>query len=117
MNLRELKPQEMLTVTGVLLDPAEQARAILEATPILGGSVLMLEQAHERLVTVTKRAGSHEKRARELTETLTQLDADHDRKARGIYRVLEASADLAESDEEAQMYRHLMEAVFPQGLA
>src|SRR5690554_5831732 len=101
MNLRDLAAQEMLTVSRVLLDPAEQAHAILEATPILAGSVMVLRKAHDQLLTVTKRAGSNAKRVRELTAEMTRLDARHDRKARGIYRVIEACADLAESADEA----------------
>lgn len=117
MNLRDLAAQEMVTISGVLLDPAGQAHAILKATPVLAGSVLVLRQAHERLLKVTRRAGTNEKRARELTAKLTKLDALHDRKARGIYRVIEACADLAESSEEALEYQDLLEVMFPLGLA
>ena len=117
MNLRDLAAQEMVTVSGELLDPAGQAYAILQATPILSGSVLVLEEAHAQLVSVTKRAGANEKRARELTAELTELDALHDRKARGIYRVIEAYADLSDSPQEALEYQELLATVFPVGLA
>ena len=116
MNLRDLSGEEMVALSAVLLDETGDLLPIMEDNELLVGPSKVIRRAHENLLRVHQQAGTNEKRVKELTAEMTELDALHDRKARGIYRVLEAQADLADSPEEARSLAGLLETLFPKGL-
>lgn len=117
MNLRDLSVEEMVTVSAVLLDADGDLLPILRGHELLVGPTSVIQRAHARLLTVQQQAGSNERRVRELTETMTRLDGRHDRKARGVHKVLEGGYDLAQDEREEQIFQDLKETLFPNGLS
>lgn len=115
MNLRDLSAGEMLSVSAVLLDETGQLAPLMQNHELLQGPFKVIQKSHNNLLRLHEQAGSNEKRIRELTTEMTQLDSDHDRMARGIYGVLEAFEALTNDPAEAQEIGELLTVLFPQG--
>lgn len=116
MNLIELNVEEMVTVTETILDPNGAQLSLVAGDPLLAGLVPMISKAHEELRSAQRASSQVEERARQLTQELSQLDAAHDRKARGVFNGLSALQDLTDDSDEAARYARFQTLLFPQGL-
>src|SRR6185369_11183192 len=97
MSLRDLPTQTMVSLSAAWLDPAH-ARTAIEALPTARAVLPKLEAAH-RLLLKTQPDRSKPRTPPELAALQTeqaQVDAIHDRSARGVYNVLTGFADLSQ---------------------
>lgn len=112
MGLRDLTTASMVTVTAALIDP-ERERSIIEKYPRLLPWLEDIEAAHRGLYETQTRAPSPELAA--MNEQATALDAEHDRRARGLYAVIEGLVELSDDADEASRLGELHEQLFPAG--
>ncbi len=112
-SMNHLSTQAMIGVSHELLTTN---RAELEAIPALRFSLGNVEEAHNRLVSLFKTTGQSKLEARQLTTSLGQADARHDRKARGIHGALTAWSELTDDEEHARQILRLRDEIFPIGL-
>lgn len=112
MALRGFTVNEMVQVTGEMLDPGSAGRAALERAPLLAPLVPLLLGAHQGTMAALPRMD--DPRAKALVAEATALDAVHDTLVRKIYDCLTSLAELAGSDSP---YRALRDTLVPDGIA
>lgn len=112
MGLRDLTTASMVSVTVALVDP-ERERPIFAKYPRLLPWLADIEAAHQGLYEIQSRARSPELAA--LNERATALDAEHDRKARGLHEVITGLAELSDDAEKALRLIELRDQLFPSG--
>lgn len=112
MGLRDLTTASMVEITAAWIDP-HQERSIIEKYPRLLPWVQDIAGAHGTLYDIHTRAPSATLAA--LNERATALDAEHDRRARGLHSVIEGLIDLSDDPDEAAQLRELHEQLFPAG--
>ena len=116
MNLNALPTNVMLAHSGYWLVD-EALRAKLAAHP-LGAAILMeLTRVHERLQGQVERRRQLALALARLTELLSALDLTHDNMARAIHAVLEALLMATRDPEAREIYLHLRDLLFPEGLS
>lgn len=116
MNLNALPTNVMLAHSGYWLVDAA-LRAKLAAHP-LGAAILMeLTRVHERLQGQVERRRQLALALARLTELLSALDLTHDNMARAIHAVLEALLMATRDPEAREIYLHLRDLLFPEGLS
>lgn len=115
MNFGLLSVEEMLPVSAAVLEEEGNAMQILKELPLLEGPVTVIGTSHDTLLRVQQRAGSNQKKVRQLTTRMRELDNKHDNLARGIYRTVEGQEFLAATEERAEVFRELKETLFPHG--
>lgn len=116
MALRDLSIGTMLVITGAWLDP-EKERPILERLTRVAPLLPDVEAAHEGLIRFQFKAQTASQKARSLMGRTTELDAEHDRMARGLHVICEGLALLAKTPKEAEAYLRLQAELMPTGLA
>jgi hypothetical protein len=112
MALKDLSNQTMIELSGAWLGAN---RPLLEAMPHVAPLVADLQTAHDGLlaaVTTPPDDGG----IGDLTRQMTDLDALHDRLARGIYYLFGALQDLTDDADQKQQYAALTTALFPKGI-
>ncbi len=117
MSLRDLSTPTMVTIVAAWIDPARE-RKLLEGLPRTAFLLPTLVEAHQLLVSTqsTELEGeSNELPA--VQQEQAEVDADHDRKIRGIYGALTAFAELVDNPDKAAQYLNLRDKLFPEGLA
>lgn len=112
MGLRDLTTASMVTITGALVDP-ERERPIFAKYPRLLPWLEDIEAAHKGLYEIVTRAPSPELSA--MNERATFLDAEHDRKASGLFDLLTGLARVSDDDAEAARVIELRTQLFPSG--
>jgi len=113
MGLRDLTTASMVSITQAWVDP-ERERSIFACYPRLAPWLADIEAAHAGLHEVQDASKSPELVA--LNERASFLDAEHDRKARGLYDVLTGLASLSDDRDRAASILTLREELFPNGL-
>lgn len=112
MRVRDLTTASMVTITGALVDP-ERERPVFAKYPRLWPWLADIEAAHQGLYEIEKRAPSPALAA--MNERASLLDAEHDRRARGIHEVITGLIDLSEDADEASRLTELRDQLFPSG--
>lgn len=118
MNMRNMTNAEMLWLTGQIID-ADKLRPRFLSAPLLAALLPAIEHVHGQLMGEGDApAGAAQAELDALSKEGAELDVQqHDRLVRGIYRVTEGNAELAETPEEAEQLRALAARVLPLGLA
>jgi len=115
MALHELATGEMAVITSHWTSPEHQ-RPIIERHRRLAPLLEDLEEVH-RNVAVFQNSGKGESAdVVSLRAKTSQLDADHDRLARGIHHLLLAAVELVDDDEDKARWERLRQELFPRGL-
>lgn len=116
MALIDLTTPEMVDVSGAWLDAGSPEGKVISRAKGLVPLLMFVREAHEGLLASQVVAENpHAARIKELTQTNTDLDRDHDRHVRGSILLLEALALLAKSDKRRDAYRATSLALFPDG--
>lgn len=116
MALKDLSLEAMVSVSERLLNPPANRPQPQNKDEMYSG-VLVLQRAHDNLVALNKREGEVSRLTAQYTEQLADLDREHDRCSRVLYRALEASADIAEDPVVADKCREAMGVLHPNGLS
>jgi hypothetical protein len=115
MAYKSLTTPTMVTITGAWLDK-EHERPLIESLPQAGPLLAGIEKAHKGLLQ-TQSAGEKDADSTTMLQRKQEdLDARHDRKARGVHGALTAFADLADKPEDAAALIALRDRVYPHGL-
>lgn len=101
-------------MSSIWLDP-DRDRPVLQSKPLLQAVFEDVEASHDVLLSTTKRMGAVEKQVQSLTAEMTETDALHDRKGRGVHAVLTGGAEMADSEVEAFRFKDALEVLFPLG--
>lgn len=112
--MNHLSTQAMIGVTNELLTTNHDE---LKAQPELTVPLQLIDKAHTQLITLFKTTGQTKQIVQKLTNELTQADARHDRKARGVHAALSAWLDLTDDPELAQQLIRVRDDLFPIGLS
>lgn len=115
MGLRDLTTEAMVGVTSAWVDSARD-RARLAALPRVAPLLTDVDAAHAGLVSFQV-APKRSPQAQALIDRAAELDALHDRKARGIHGLLAACALLADDLERADIFTSALTELFPDGLS
>lgn len=115
MALKDLTTGTMVSITAAWLDP-QRERPLLEGLPRAKALMADVEAAHEALHVYQKNKTAEEVRLAELGAQAAAKDAEHDRKARGLYNVLDGFADLVDDPVLAALARAVRDQVFTAGL-
>jgi hypothetical protein len=92
MALIDLTTPEMVDVSGAWLDAGSPEGKVISRAKGLVPLLMFVREAHEGLLASQVVAENpHAARIKELTQTNTELDRDHDRHVRGSILLLEAS--------------------------
>ena len=110
MATKNLSVEEMVSVSGAWTTEGDPARQLLLESSRLSGLLPDVEAAHAAIYAVRP---EHDDGEADIIKQSGELDARHDRLARGIHGVLSESALL----EEGSAALALRDALFPEGLA
>lgn len=114
MALRDLSTASMVSITQAWVDP-ERERPVFARYPRLSPWIADIETAHSGLHEVQETICKTSPELAELNERAAFLDAEHDRKVRGLYDVLTGLASLTDSPGEAERFLTLRSELFPSG--
>jgi len=114
MALRDLTSETMTVISRDWLDPAKE-RPILASLRRVAPLLPDLEQAHRDLLEFQQPAPRVSPEMAALTQRVTELDAQHDRLARGIHTVIAGLIDLTEDTDQADDWRAAQAELFPEG--
>lgn len=114
MGLRDLTTASMVSITQAWVDP-ERERPIFARYPRLFPWLGDVESAHSGLHDVHDSMCRTSPALTQLNERAAFLDAEHDRKVRGLYDVLTGLASLTDDPEEAERFLTLRRELFPTG--
>jgi hypothetical protein len=112
MALKNMSMEEMLMISQAWVSPENPAREAIGGVPRLAGVLPDLEGAHAAMYAVTPKA--QDPRKAEIARTAVEVDALHDRFARGIHGYLTEAAALDDSGAELLALR---DTLMPDGLA
>lgn len=115
MALRNLNTPTMVAISTAWLDP-ESKRPLLESFPLARALLPHLEKAHGNLVAYHRAISVTKAILVEMRDRLAALDAQHDRKIRGIFSILSGFAEVSDDDEQARRYLDLRRKLLPEGL-
>lgn len=115
MALLDLPTGAMMAIGGAWLD-AERERPLIECLFLAGPLLGKINDAHSGLVQFQNAGKQELPEVRALITKTTELDADHDRLARGIHSIVSGLVELSSPD-AAESYGALRHALFPNGLA
>lgn len=109
-----LTTEEMLGVSAAWIDP-KRLRHSLEAIPLLAAMLPEIERAHSALARsmAVPRDVAKQRALSLLHERGVEADALHDRKARGVFKILDGLVDLADDPDEGVGYEVLRRLLFP----
>ena len=114
MGYSDLTAETMTAISGAWLDPARE-RPLLMRLPRVAPLVVNVEAAHQGIVRYQEPRPKVSPEVAALTQRTMELDARHDRLARGLYDVLDGLSTLAENADDAQGWQDLQRELFPQG--
>jgi hypothetical protein len=114
MALKRLFSEEMLQISGTLVDPKSRAHKAILATPDLAPSMPRLTAAHTVLAQLSQPVDADPRLAAIVKEEAT-LDPRHDDIIRGGYSLLTGAAFLLGAD-GAELLA-LRDTLFPDGLS
>lgn len=115
MSLLDLPTAAMITIGGAWLD-AERERPLIECLSLAGPLLGKIKDVHNGLIQFQNVGKQEHPEVRALIAKTTELDADHDRLARGIHSIVSGLVEIS-SPETAESYRALQQQLFPTGLA
>ena len=115
MSLRNLSAQSMVVVSGAWIDP-ERERPVLEGISLVAPLLPELKKAHGNLIRMQVTGSDAEKELGGIKKEEAALDKVHDRKVRGVFGVLTAMAELADTPDKAEGCIDLRDRLFPLGL-
>lgn len=118
MAAKNLLSAEMLAVSEQWV-AVKGVRALFERQALIAAMLPMIESAHQGILDAQRvgEPGAEEKELAELTVKGAETDLLHDRKGRGVWKVLDGLADLADSTEESAAFIALRDRVLPEGLS
>ncbi len=114
MAAKNLSVEEMLGVSAAWID-ATRLRPTLESVPLLLALLPEIERAHAAVSEVVNTSGEVPM-ARALSlvyERGDEADALHDRKARGVFKILDGLVDLADDPDQGVALEALRRFLFP----
>lgn len=115
MALRDLSTAKMVRISGAWLDADHEQPVLLglrRVEPLLGD----LQRVHTGLLQSQRKTDQGSAELKRLGAKAAELDAVHDRRARGIYDGLGALANLVDDPERAKAARTAQAELFPDGL-
>lgn len=115
MALRNLTTASMVSISMAWVNPAEK-RPLLEQYKLATALLPHLEQVHENLLRRHRAISVTQGRLADLQQRLAELDAQHDRKIRGISAILEGFAEISDDPSRAGAYLDLRDKLLPDGL-
>lgn len=115
MNLKTLSSEAMLSNSKEWLDNAELRRA-LEAHPLGSAILIEIRTTHDRLSGTVSERKLLDDSLRRLTAALDLSDGLHDRKARGLDKIILGLIEASDDPEEIAMLTKAREMLFPDGL-
>ncbi len=115
MSLRNLSAQSMVVVSGAWVDPKRE-RPVLEGIALVAPLVPQLTKAHGNLIRMQVTGSDAEKELAGIKKEEAELDDLHDRKVRGVFGILTAMAELADTAQKAEGCIDLQDRLFPLGL-
>lgn len=115
MTLRFLTIQRMISFSRSWLHPDEE-RSIIEQYPIARALLPRMEEAHGNLLVFQRKSLESQGEIAAIQREQALLDAEHDRKVRGVYNYLSSLAELSDGEEEARRYLALRDLLLPDGL-
>ena len=107
-----LTMNEMVEISGGMIQEGSAARRVLDSVPLLSLLIPMLTEAHEGGVLCVRE--TNDVRDEELSQEAAETDALHDRYVTGIHGMLTACATLTG---DTEYYLTLAAEVLPQGVA
>ncbi len=114
MALKRLSSEEMLQISGTLVDPKSRAHKAILATPDLAPSMPRLTAAHSVLAQLSQPASADPRLAVIMVEEAA-LDPRHDDIIRGAHGLLTGAAFLR--GEDGAELLALRDILFPDGLS
>ena len=115
MSLKSLTTAQMVELSARWLSP-EAERPVFEQYDELRGALALIEKVHDALSRTQQAVVASADEIQTLTMRMGELDAVHDRKARGIFNMLTALSELSDDPTESHAMITLRNALFPQGL-
>jgi len=115
MALRNFTTQQMVSFSRNWIDRAKE-RLIIERYPISRALLPRIEEAHGNLLTFQRKNLESQAAIAAIQKEQAQLDAEHDRKMRGVYHFLTSLAELSGDAERAEHYLELRDLLLPDGL-
>lgn len=114
MALKDLTSETMTVISRDWLDPAKE-RPILARLSRVAPLIVDLEIAHHDLITHQQPAPKVTPELAALNQKASELDARHDRLARGVYAIVEGLVELRGDTDEGDVWRTVQAELFPQG--
>lgn len=115
MSKRILTTQTMLAISERWLDP-EKDKPILLRYPLTAAIFSHLLKAHTNLVVFQRASTESQEAISAVQKEQAALDAEHDRKIRGVYAILTGLAEIAETPARARHYLDIRDKLLPEGL-
>ena len=115
MSLKHLTTQTMIALSKAWLDP-EGEMPLLEGQPMTAALLPTLQEAHDGLIKTQPAASRTVSKEEALKEEQVEKDGLHDRKARGLYLVLEGFGALVDAPELRDKLLGLQGKLFKTGL-
>jgi hypothetical protein len=106
----------MLNLTERWLEDKHFVDLLISSGPLGQGIHAELEQGHGTLAKLSRQRSKAHERVRALIKLAAKLDDTHDRKARGLFRLLEGLIDVSDDPKAVARYRALLGRLFPDGL-
>jgi hypothetical protein len=115
MSFKDLSSAQMIHLTATWLDPAK-SRPKLQSMKRVAPLLPDIEEAHAAVLATHRKDASADKALAAVQTKQADLDKVHDRKARGVYGVLTAFADLTDDPAEAEAFLETRDLLYPEGL-
>ncbi len=116
MALKDLSLEAMISVSARILNPPANRPQINNKDELYSG-LLVLKRAHDNLVSLNRQEGELRELSAQYSEELAELDREHDRCARAIFRTLETAADISTDPQFITEIHAALTTLFPTGLA
>lgn len=118
MGLSDLTSNEMIRLSQAWLLDGHESHDALATMPTASACLPKLALATRELskVSMQHQADESKEVLAQLDAEAAELDARHDRKARGLHLLLRALSEVADDPESACHYRDLNRFLFPIGL-
>lgn len=115
MSKRDLTTQSMVSISERWADP-EKEKPVLERYPLTAALLPRLVKAHTNLVRFQRASSETQGEIAALQKEQAALDAEHDRKIRGVFGFLTSLAELSDTEDRARHYLDLRDKLLPDGL-